>query len=230
MFYFSFIFFFPKENVIAVWFFNMCLQSYPKIPLKSKMQLLSQEFVPLYLNALIRTREYRMTFFYHNTRSKPMFFHISATDLIVENWHLTGPNREPLYHFTMKASTMISYSLNAIDLSQSHNQRILECSSTFPELTSPHALSPSATLCQENKLFGVTLLALSHTLALTHATSDWMPILQPHLYQFTFPGNSKSFLTASHTISVLVFLVQLKAISFFPGNSFSNFLSQKCLF
>lgn len=71
-------FFFPKENVIVVWFFNMCLQSYPKVPLKSKMQLLSQEFAPLYLNALIRTREYHITFFYHNTRSKPMFFHISA--------------------------------------------------------------------------------------------------------------------------------------------------------
>lgn len=77
MFYFSFIFF-SKENVNVVWFFNMCLQSYPKVLLKTKMQLLSQEFAPLYLNALIRTRDYRITLFYHNTRTKPVFFHIST--------------------------------------------------------------------------------------------------------------------------------------------------------
>lgn len=43
------------------------LQRYRKFPLKSK-----------YLNALIRNREYHITFFYHNTWSKPMFFHIST--------------------------------------------------------------------------------------------------------------------------------------------------------
>lgn len=83
-------FFSSKENVTVVWFFNMCLQRDTKFPLKSKMQPLSQEeFAPLYLNALIRTREYHITLFYHNTRSKPMFFfHISlglSRDLFMEN-------------------------------------------------------------------------------------------------------------------------------------------------
>lgn len=193
----------------------MCPQSY--LSMKSKMQLLSQEeFAPLYLNALIRTRGYHITLLYHSPRSEPMLFIATlcvSAGLFVENGHLTVPNREPFYHFTMKASAMTSYSFNAKGFSESPNQRILGCPNT------PCSLSPSAALwCH-------TLRALSHTLALTHVTSDWMPILQP------IPTSSPSLKTqrliadrfTNHLCSC--FPHAIESHLFFPGKCFSNFLS-----
>ena len=126
IFYFSFIFsVFQREwhsclcvcVCVCVCVFYTCLQGYRKFPLKSKIQ---EEFSPLYLNALIRNREYHITFFYHNTWRKPMFFHIST---VFVSGSICGkltphcPWQNPFYHFKMKASTMTSYSLNFIDLS-----------------------------------------------------------------------------------------------------------------
>lgn len=66
-----FIYFFCFQEIMA--FVSVCVRVlYTHFrnflyPLKSK-----------YLNALIRNKEYHITFFYHNTWSKPMFFHIST--------------------------------------------------------------------------------------------------------------------------------------------------------
>ena len=142
IFYFSFIFSIFKREwhsclcvcvcvCVCACVFYTCLQGYRKFSLKSKIQ---EEFSPLYLNALIRNREYHITFFYHNTWSKPMFFHIST---VFVSGSICGkltphcPWQNPFYRFKMKASTMTSYSLNLIDLSQSCNQRILEASKAF---------------------------------------------------------------------------------------------------
>lgn len=149
-------FIFSKREVLVVWFFSMCLQSYPKVPLESKMQLLSQEeFAPLYLNALIRTRDYHITSFYHSTGSGPMFFHGNALFVcgsicgkltphclsLTERLSVTSQCRHPQWPPILPTQQT------------SPNPIIRESwSAPMPsKLPSPGSLSPSATLCWENK-------------------------------------------------------------------------------
>lgn len=118
----------------------------------------------------------------------------------------------------MKASTMTSYSLNLIDLSQSCNQRILEASKPLKYPINFYFLSGLLPLsAREMQLCSVSIPPHPfHTLALTHRISSDQDDCPPVAISTgsLFLENPSLISEFLHMTSVLISLMQLEVISF----------------